>query len=140
LLTEAIRGADTNDMAAAAGRKDEYETYNQQFCTRLVEYLMIMIKFQVSLIECETGNRPTNTLLQAETAASASASKAASGEIEPHAQMEQKLGMYCGLILYMIEMDEERYQKLCTVSLIESKSDRWYAKTTFYIGLLQHRV
>ena len=30
--------------------------------------------------------------------------------------MEQKLGMYCGLILYMIEMDEERYQKLCTVT------------------------
>jgi hypothetical protein len=53
--------------------------------------------------------------MQAETAIAASASKAASGEIEPHAQMEQKLGMYCGLILYMIEMDEERYQKLCTV-------------------------
>jgi hypothetical protein len=34
-------------MAAAAGRKDEYETYNRQFCLRLVEYLMIMIKFQV---------------------------------------------------------------------------------------------
>lgn len=41
---------DTNDMAAAAGRKDEYETYNRQFCLRLVEYLMIMIKFQVRQI------------------------------------------------------------------------------------------
>jgi len=40
---------DTNDMAAAAGRKDEYENHNRQFCLRLVEYLMIMIKFQVSL-------------------------------------------------------------------------------------------
>lgn len=43
-----IPAADTNDMAAAAGRKDEYETHNRQFCLRLVEYLMIMIKFQVS--------------------------------------------------------------------------------------------
>jgi len=54
--------------------------------------------------------------VQAETSAAAAADKASSGEIPPHAQMEQKLGMYCGLILYMIEMDEERYQKLCTVS------------------------
>jgi len=38
--------------------------------------------------------------------------------------MEQKLGMYCGLILYMIEMDEDRYQKLCTVGRLGTASSR----------------
>lgn len=36
----------------------------------------------------------------------------------PHSQMEDQLGKYCGLILYMKEMDEERYRKLCAVSVV----------------------
>lgn len=47
----------------------------------------------------------------------ADAVKSATPEIPKHTQLEDKLGKYCGLVLYMKEMDEERYQKLCAVSV-----------------------
>ena len=46
----------------------------------------------------------------------ADALKSVPPEIPKHTQLEDKLGKYCGLVLYMKEMDEERYQKLCAVS------------------------
>lgn len=46
----------------------------------------------------------------------ANAIKNSTLEIPRHSQLEDKLGKYCGLVLYMKEMDEERYQKLCAVS------------------------
>ena len=52
----------------------------------------------------------------------ADALKTVPPEIPKHAQLEDKLGKYCGLVLYMKEMDEERYQKLCAVSLSRSSS------------------
>jgi hypothetical protein len=36
--------------------------------------------------------------------------------IKDHLSMETKLEKYAGLILYMRELDEDRYQKLCAVS------------------------
>lgn len=48
----------------------------------------------------------------------AEAVKNATPEIPKHTQLEDKLGKYCGLVLYMKEMDEERYQKLCAVSIL----------------------
>jgi exocyst complex component 1 len=36
------------DMAATMERLKEYETRNRQFCLRVIEYLFIMFKFQVS--------------------------------------------------------------------------------------------
>lgn len=38
---------DHGDMAATMQNMQEYDTHNRQFCTRLVEYLSIMFKFQV---------------------------------------------------------------------------------------------
>lgn len=57
-------------------------------------------------------------ILQCEMALSlaADALKSVPPEIPKHTQLEDKLGKYCGLVLYMKEMDEERYQKLCAVS------------------------
>lgn len=82
------------DVGAAVQRMSEYENYNKQFCSRLIDFLVIMFKYQ------------TDSTLQNANASSGL-------EIPPHAQMEDQLGKYCGLILYMKEMDEERYQKLC---------------------------
>jgi hypothetical protein len=54
--------------------------------------------------------------------AAATALKNPTPTIPEHAQLEDKLGKYCGLVLYMKEMDEERYQKLCAVSWSLSKA------------------
>ena len=37
--------------------------------------------------------------------------------LAPHTSMGEFLMMYEGLVLYVKEMDEERYQRLCSVSL-----------------------
>ena len=36
--------------------------------------------------------------------------------IVPHTEMEQYLGRYAGLMLYLKEMDESAYAKICAVS------------------------
>lgn len=42
--------------------------------------------------------------------------KSANPIIKNHLSMEKNLVKYAGLILYMKELDEDRYQKLCAVS------------------------
>jgi hypothetical protein len=37
--------------------------------------------------------------------------------LTPHTSMGQYLMMYEGLVLYVKEMDEDRYQRICTVRL-----------------------
>lgn len=44
--------------------------------------------------------------------------KAANPTIKDHLSMETKLAKYSGLILYVRELDEDRYQKLCAVSAL----------------------
>lgn len=108
-------------MAATIERTQEYETHNMQFCSRLIEYLLIMFKYQVRMSTPKANSERLITPCfdcQCELALglAANAIKNATPEIPRHAQLEDKLGKYCGLVLYMKEMDEERYQKLCAVS------------------------
>jgi len=44
------------------------------------------------------------------------AKSSANPVIKTHASMEKNLVKYAGLILYIKELDEDRYQKLCAVS------------------------
>lgn len=38
------------------------------------------------------------------------------GTLAEHARMYENLMVYEGLVLYLKEMDEDRYQRLCSVS------------------------
>lgn len=42
--------------------------------------------------------------------------------LQAHTSMGEYLMMYEGLVLYMKEMDEDRYQRLCSVSLLNLTS------------------
>lgn len=52
--------------------------------------------------------------------------------LESHQKMGEKLMIYTGLVLYIKEMDDARYQKLCSVclsspsALIVERSKGWY--------------
>lgn len=107
-------------MAATMERLDEYRTHNAQFCKRLNDYLSIMFTAQVCHIRCPQRQRsPTNN--------SELQSKMLLGENEGVArgrgrftlldrkEMENYLGRYSGLILYLKEMDEGAYARLCAV-------------------------
>ena len=54
--------------------------------------------------------------------------KAVNPVIKDHLSMEKKLEKYAGLILYMRELDEDRYQKLCAVSRSTDRVPRSYAR------------
>ncbi|KAJ9110665.1 hypothetical protein QFC19_001494 [Naganishia cerealis] len=112
-------GRGGGDMAATIERTQEYETHNRQFCSRLTEYLFIMFKFQ-----CEMA-----------LSAAASAVKNPNPTIPEHTQLEDKLGKYCGLVLYMKEMDEERYQKLCA-NYFSAVADLHSKEVKGYLGAL----
>jgi hypothetical protein len=99
-LYKALQAGRDTDMAATMERLDEYRTHNSQFCKRIFDFLSIMIVAQSKMIlddnngltKPDSKGRPT---------------------ILNHLDMEQYLGRYAGLMLYLKEMDEGVYAKLC---------------------------
>ncbi|KAG0145820.1 hypothetical protein CROQUDRAFT_671528 [Cronartium quercuum f. sp. fusiforme G11] len=86
------------DLAAGSENSvDEYKREAKQFCKRVYEFLLVMFKYQADLVLNEKNNR----------------SSKASLKLPSHEAMEKYLERYCGLTLFMKEIDEARYQQLC---------------------------
>ncbi|WWC85953.1 uncharacterized protein L201_000823 [Kwoniella dendrophila CBS 6074] len=85
------------EVAATIARMQEYRENSAQFCKRVADYLDVTFKYQsdATLSEYRKTAKKTMTL-------------------SPHRSMGEHLMTYEGLILYVKEMDEERYQKLCS--------------------------
>ncbi|GAA5919946.1 hypothetical protein JCM1841_000062 [Sporobolomyces salmonicolor] len=91
------RDTAVGDMAAASERVGEYRTKASQFCKRVFDFLSIMFKFQIDqLLNPKAGT------------------KARGQRLPSHAQMEEFLGRYCGLMLFVKEIDQGRYQMICS--------------------------
>lgn len=101
-LYKALQAGRDTDMAATMERLDEYRTHNGQFCKRLFDYLSIMFIAQ-------------SKMLLGDTDGISKSSNRGRGRptIVNHQEMETYLGRYSGLILYLKEMDESTYAKLC---------------------------
>ncbi|KAM6498447.1 Exocyst complex component Sec3 domain containing protein [Amanita muscaria] len=95
-----LAGRDT-DMAATMERLQEYKTYNGQFCKRLHDFLSVMFAAQVKLSLGETNGLDRSK-------------DKARPVVIPHDDIEVYLGRYSGLMLYLKEMDEQIYGKLCS--------------------------
>lgn len=99
-LYKALQAGRDTDMAATMERLQEYRTHNAQFCKRIFDYLSIMFSAQSKLLlgdsdgltKTDRRGRPT---------------------INSHTELENYLGRYSGLMLYLKEMDETVYAKLC---------------------------
>ncbi|GAA6059402.1 hypothetical protein JCM10212_003634 [Sporobolomyces blumeae] len=94
------RDTAVGDMAAASERVGEYRTKASQFCKRIFDFLSIMFKFQIDQIL-----NPKDPTLQA---------KLKAGQLPSHAAMEDFLGRYCGLMLFVKEIDATRYGQICS--------------------------
>ncbi|TFK56552.1 hypothetical protein OE88DRAFT_1649908 [Heliocybe sulcata] len=101
-LYKALQAGRDTDMAATMERLDEYRTHNAQFCKRIFDYLSIMFIAQSKMLLGDTDGVAKDT---------------GRGRGRPviinHQDMERYLGRYSGLILYLKEMDENIYAKLC---------------------------
>ncbi|THH33432.1 hypothetical protein EUX98_g736 [Antrodiella citrinella] len=98
-LYKALQAGRDRDMAATMERLDEYRTHNAQFCKRMLDFLAIMFTAQGKLLLGDNDGvimsargRPT---------------------LKNHKEFESYLERYSGLMLYMKEMDEAVYGKLC---------------------------
>ena len=90
------------EMSAASERVEEYRVKASQFCKRLFDFLAIMFKFQVDQLT----NGPSSVVKLSKP----------SFTLPDHAVMEDFLGRYCGLMLFVKEIDQARYQGICAVS------------------------
>ncbi|KAG8712989.1 hypothetical protein FRC11_013627, partial [Ceratobasidium sp. 423] len=97
-LYRALLAGRDRDMSATIERLAEYKTYNQQFCIRILEFLGIMFGYQSEqLLDYAEKTKQTHT----------------QPALHPHTSMEKYLSKYSGLMLYLREMDENRYSKVC---------------------------
>ncbi|KAI0307681.1 exocyst complex component Sec3-domain-containing protein [Multifurca ochricompacta] len=106
-LYKALQAGRDRDMAATMERLEEYRTHNAQFCKRLYDYLCIMFTAQ-------------STLLLGDSSGLLKHSGRSGLEIKSHKNLEGYLDRYSGLILYMKEMDEVTYGKLCAAYFSEA--------------------
>ncbi|KAM0753811.1 hypothetical protein T439DRAFT_285041 [Meredithblackwellia eburnea MCA 4105] len=83
-------------MAAASEHVGDYQVKASQFCKRIFDFLCIMFKYQV------------NEVSNAKDTSSSKGPK-----LPSHAVMEDFLGRYCGLMLFVKEIDQSRYQQIC---------------------------
>ncbi|BGP23018.1 exocyst complex, component Exoc1 [Rhodotorula toruloides] len=92
------RDTAVGDMAAASERVGEYRTKASQFSKRVFDFLSIMFKFQVDQVlnPKDPSSRP------------------AKGTLPSHSGLEDFLGRYCGLMLFIKEIDQQRYQQICS--------------------------
>lgn len=86
-------------MAAASERVGDYKTKASQFAKRFFDFLTVMLKYQVDQVA-----NPKNP-----------ADRPPRGALPRHDKMEDFLGRYCGLMLFIKETDQTRYQQICSV-------------------------
>lgn len=99
-LYKALQAGRDRDMAATMERLEEYRMHNLQFCKRMYDYLCIMFTAQSTLLLGDSGGLSKSSGHQ-------------KLEVKSHKDLESYLDRYSGLILYMREMDEVTYGKLC---------------------------
>ena len=93
---QAGRDTANAEVAATIARMREYQDQSSQFCKRMLEYLDMTFKYQAD-------------------SALSEGRKSGKKALSPHTSMGEYLMQYEGVVLYIKEMDEARYQKLCSV-------------------------
>ncbi|GJJ09890.1 hypothetical protein Clacol_004114 [Clathrus columnatus] len=102
-------------MAMAVERSGEYKTYNNQFCKRLHDYFEIMFGVQSDRTLNNKGCSPN--------------------ELRRHKELEEYLGRYCGLMLYLKEMSDDWYSNVRSASALHNQEIKAYL--LFYASLVK---
>jgi hypothetical protein len=87
------------DMTAASERVSEYNRYSSQFCKRVYETLAAMFRYQADLITQQREQSGQKAL----------------AVLKPHSESQEYLDNFIGLMLFVKEIDDQRYQQICGV-------------------------
>lgn len=93
-----MRDNAVGDMAATNANVVEYRTKADQFAKRMFDFLSIMFKYQAD----SHLNDKAAQVARAE------------GTLLPHVALEDDLGRYCGLMLFVKEIEPTRYAQICS--------------------------
>ncbi|KAK4053149.1 hypothetical protein OIV83_001884 [Microbotryomycetes sp. JL201] len=92
---KALLSTRDRDMAAANEHVAEYRAKAAQFAKRTFDFLTVMFKFQIDqVLNPKEGSRSKSSL-------------------PSHSKLEDFLGRYCGIMLFIKEMDRGFYQQIC---------------------------
>lgn len=97
-MLQARRDDGGADMAAATERLDEYMQVSAQFCKRLLDYLSMAFRYQADALLSDPARQ--------------AAASPPTPYLRDHSPMEDFLGRYCGLLLYMKEIDDKCFARL----------------------------
>ncbi|KDQ63382.1 hypothetical protein JAAARDRAFT_53605 [Jaapia argillacea MUCL 33604] len=128
-LYKALQAGRDTDMAATMERLNEYRTHNAQFCKRLLDYLTIMFTAQSRMLLGDTDG-----LSKSKTRGRGRPT------IVNHRDLETYLGRYSGLILYLKELDESTYAKLCATyfsAASDLHNQQMRALLVMYAGMIK---
>ncbi|SCV68918.1 BQ2448_1938 [Microbotryum intermedium] len=98
-LYKALLSTRDTEMLVASERVAEYRATATRFSKRVLDFLTIMFKFQVDGVL-----HPKDVKMKKE------------GRLPGHEQLEEFLGRYCGIMLFVKEIEFERYEEICSVS------------------------
>ncbi|KAH9944208.1 exocyst complex component Sec3-domain-containing protein [Epithele typhae] len=126
VLYKALLAGRDRDMSATMERLDEYKKYNAQFCKRVLDYLSIVFTAQGKMLLGDDNG----------------ISKSSRGRvtIKDHRNLESYLERYRGLLLYLKEMDESAYAKICAAyfsAASELHASQTKAMLTVYASMIK---
>lgn len=120
-LYKALLSTRDGNVAAAAEREVEYRKATTNFSRRLYDFLVESFKTQAGLVSSDKSK--TNAVLPS------------------HEGLEKYLDRYCGLTLFIKEMDNNRYQQLCAVSVKVARRPVIHLTSASHsAGILHHCV
>ncbi|SDA04161.1 BZ3500_MvSof-1268-A1-R1_C044g00125 [Microbotryum saponariae] len=96
-LYKALLSTRDTEMLVASERVAEYRATATRFSKRVLDFLTIMFKFQVDGVL-----HPKDPKMKKD------------GTLPAHEQLEEFLGRYCGIMLFVKEIEFERYEEICS--------------------------
>ncbi|PWN50662.1 hypothetical protein IE53DRAFT_362197 [Violaceomyces palustris] len=114
-----------SDMAATTERLAEHEAYSTRFCKRVLDYLTVTFSVEAQKLL----NDPSR---------SASLSPPVP-VLKDHSPMEEVLGRYCGLLLYMKEASPQHFARL-SAAYFASASEAYKAEMSKLFSIWKNQV
>ncbi|KAE8232462.1 hypothetical protein CF326_g2505 [Tilletia indica] len=116
------------NVSAATERLDEYRTLSERFCKRVFDHVNLTLT-------AETASYLSDPVRQN----ALSPSRHPGPSLQNHAHLEEQLGRYCGLVLYMKETSPAYFARLCG-AYYASVSDCWKREMIAFFSGWKKRI
>jgi len=130
LYKSIVQATSTTDesVSAATERLDEYRALSERFCKRICDHINLTITAETASYLSDPARQ--NAL---------SPSRHPGPSLQNHAHLEELLGRYCGLVLYLKETSPNYFSRLCA-SYYASVSECWKREMVTFLAGWKRRI